>query len=369
MTAVVTARPSVRPPRPDAGRPRAGARPMGYQPSLDGIRAIAVVAVAALPRRRPLAARRVPRRRRLLRRQRLPHHVAAVEERRGSMTTDLKRFWLRRAKRLLPALFAMLVVTCAYAALFGARRARPAAHATSSPPLPYVDELVADRQQAELLRGARPAAAAAATSGPWPSRSSGTSSGRSCSCSPCDACGGRRRDRLVVPIVLVAAGVGGVDGDRCSTPRATSVPCLLRHRHPGVGAADRRGRGHVSGAVALAARPVGASSPAVDASAGVGAAGARRHHAAAGAQTRRFLYRGGFVLVSLLSIVVVGRRRPPGRPTSGPLLSLAPLRWLGSRSLRALPVALARLHGDPPAGLPAGRPATVRAAARADVRR
>ena len=90
---------------------------MGYQPSLDGIRAIAVVAVLlyhADVRWLPGGFLGVD-----------VFFVVSgylitsllVEERRGSMTTDLKRFWLRRAKRLLPALFAMLAVTCAYAAV------------------------------------------------------------------------------------------------------------------------------------------------------------------------------------------------------------------------------------------------------------
>ena len=90
---------------------------MGYQPSLDGIRAIAVVAVLlyhADVRWLPGGCLGVD-----------VFFVVSgylitsllVEERRGSMTTDLKRFWLRRAKRLLPALFAMLAVTCAYAAV------------------------------------------------------------------------------------------------------------------------------------------------------------------------------------------------------------------------------------------------------------
>ena len=99
-------------------RSGAFAHPMGYQPSLDGIRAIAVLAV-------------------------LLYHAdlrwipggflgvdvffvvsgylitsLLIEERRGSMSTDLRQFWLRRARRLLPALFAMLIVTCCYAAAF-----------------------------------------------------------------------------------------------------------------------------------------------------------------------------------------------------------------------------------------------------------
>src|SRR5262245_65907792 len=90
---------------------------MGYQPTLDGIRAIAVVAVIlyhADVRWLPGGFLGVD-----------VFFVVSgylitsllVEERRGSMTTDLKRFWLRRAKRLLPALFALLIVACVYAAL------------------------------------------------------------------------------------------------------------------------------------------------------------------------------------------------------------------------------------------------------------
>jgi peptidoglycan/LPS O-acetylase OafA/YrhL len=118
--AVVTVSPSTTRTRAERGtRARApSSAPMGYQPSLDGIRAIAVTAV-------------------------LLYHAdfrwipggflgvdvffvvsgylitsLLLQEREGAMSNDLKQFWLRRAKRLLPALGAMLVVTCAYAALF-----------------------------------------------------------------------------------------------------------------------------------------------------------------------------------------------------------------------------------------------------------
>ena len=101
---------------PAVAPPRRGA--MGYQPSLDGIRAIAVLAVLLYH----ADMRWIPG-------GFLGVDVFFVvsgylitslllEERRGTMTTDLKRFWLRRAKRLLPALFTMLIVTCAYAAAF-----------------------------------------------------------------------------------------------------------------------------------------------------------------------------------------------------------------------------------------------------------
>ncbi len=49
-------------------------------------------------------------------------------------------------------------------------------------------------------------------------------------------------------------------------------------------------------------------------------------------QTTSLLYRGGFLLVSVLSIVVVAVSVHPGATTFRAALSLAPLRWLGSRS-------------------------------------
>ena len=41
-----------------------------------------------------------------------------VEEWRTTGDINLRRFWMRRGRRLLPALYVMLFVTCAYAALF-----------------------------------------------------------------------------------------------------------------------------------------------------------------------------------------------------------------------------------------------------------
>jgi peptidoglycan/LPS O-acetylase OafA/YrhL len=96
-----------------------GARPMGYQPSLDGVRAVSVIAV-------------------------LLYHAGftwmhggffgvevffvvsgflitslLLDERERSGRVSLGQFWLRRARRLLPALVLVLVATGVYAALRG----------------------------------------------------------------------------------------------------------------------------------------------------------------------------------------------------------------------------------------------------------
>ncbi len=94
-------------------------KPMGYQPGLDGLRAISVVAV-------------------------ILYHAGfdwmhggfygvevffvvsgflitslLIDERAASGTVALRQFWLRRARRLLPALFAMLAFVALWGALFG----------------------------------------------------------------------------------------------------------------------------------------------------------------------------------------------------------------------------------------------------------
>ncbi len=109
-----------RPVRPVTARPvTAGPAKMGYQPGLDGVRALSVIAVLA-------------------------YHAGfswmhggflgvevffvvsgflitalLLDERERSGRIDLRAFWLRRARRLLPALALVLVAVGVWAALFG----------------------------------------------------------------------------------------------------------------------------------------------------------------------------------------------------------------------------------------------------------
>ena len=138
------------PPRPV--RPR-------YVPALDGIRALAVVAVVLYHLDFGVARRRLPRRRGLLRPLRLPdHHPAAARAAPERRSIGLQAFWNRRAHRLLPAVMAMIAVVCGISALFHAadlvhvpgRRARQPA---------VRPELVGDRRPPAVLRAVRPALA------------------------------------------------------------------------------------------------------------------------------------------------------------------------------------------------------------------
>jgi peptidoglycan/LPS O-acetylase OafA/YrhL len=90
-------------------------RPIGYQPAFDGLRALAVVAVIAYHAGMPW----------------MPGGLLGVDaffvlsgflitglliaEYRTTRRIDLKSFWTRRARRLLPALLLMLLGVAAYA--------------------------------------------------------------------------------------------------------------------------------------------------------------------------------------------------------------------------------------------------------------
>ena len=112
-------------------------KPMGYQPGLDGLRAISVVAV-------------------------IFYHAGfgwmhggflgvevffvvsgylitslLLEEREGSGGVRLRQFWLRRARRLLPALFSVLIAIGAWVALFGTAQQQSDLHRDLLPGIFY----------------------------------------------------------------------------------------------------------------------------------------------------------------------------------------------------------------------------------------
>ena len=178
----------------------------------------------------------------------------------------LGQFYLRRARRLLPALFLLLGVVALFAVVFlpdEVTKLRSDVVAA----LLYVHQLVADLPQRVVLRSRRPAAAAAA---PVVARGRGAvlpdlaaACSRACSSS---GTGG------AAPMLLATLADGrglrrvlmvGLDQSRLPDRRGP-VARLLRHRHPGVHAAHRRGARVRVGAVAAL---------------GEGAAGARRDRA------------------------------------------------------------------------------------------
>ena len=123
--------------RSDSLPTKRAATPMGYQPGLDGLRAISVAAVVL-------------------------YHAGftwmyggflgvevffvvsgflitslLIEERERTGGVRLKQFWLRRARRLLPALFAVLIVVGAWIALFGTAQQQSDMHRDLLPGLFY----------------------------------------------------------------------------------------------------------------------------------------------------------------------------------------------------------------------------------------
>ena len=144
-----------------------------YLPGLDGLRAIAVLAVIAYHLQVPWAQGGL-----------LGVGVfftlsgylitdLLVGQRAMTGRLDLTDFWLRRARRLLPALFVMLTVVTVWVALLDrAQLAGPAARRGRRGRIR--EQLVADRRAQFVLRQVRTAVRARATCGHWPWRSSST---------------------------------------------------------------------------------------------------------------------------------------------------------------------------------------------------
>jgi peptidoglycan/LPS O-acetylase OafA/YrhL len=299
---------------------------MGYRPALDGVRAIAVVAVVLFHFEFDW----------------IPGGFLGVdiffvvsgylitslmiEEWGRTGAIDRRQFWLRRGRRLLPALYLMLLVVCTWAVLFvpdALDRLRSDVVAA----LLYVTNwwYIVDGQsyfealgRPPLLQHLWSLAIEEQWYLVWPfvfvfalRRAHGA------------------LDRLVVPL-LAAAGASAVwmailfnatgDINRVYYGTDTHLSGLL------IGAAAamcwRPWRSRIAGLRHLLL---------VDLAGAAALAGLIVVMLSWGSDTL-FLYQGGFVVVALLAIVVVAAAVHPGARLLAGLLSLPPLRWIGVRS-------------------------------------
>jgi peptidoglycan/LPS O-acetylase OafA/YrhL len=299
---------------------------MGYRPALDGVRAIAVVAVVLFHFEFTW----------------IPGGFLGVdvffvvsgylitslmiEEWGRTGTVDRRQFWLRRGRRLLPALYLMLFVVCAWAALFvpdALDRLRSDVIAA----LLYVTNwwYIVDGQSYFDALGRPPVLQhlwSLAIEEQW------------YLIWPFAFAFAMRRTagalhRLVVPLLAVAAASAAwmavlfnATGDvsRVYYGTDTHVSGLL------IGAAAamcwRPWRSRTAGQRHLVV---------VDAAGGVALVALVLTMLRWGSDTT-FLYRGGFLVVGLLAIVVVAAAVHPGARLLGGLLSIPVLRWIGMRS-------------------------------------
>jgi len=300
-----------------------------YMPGLDGLRALAVLAVVAYHEQLGWAPGGL-----LgvgvfftLSGYLITDLLLAQWNDRGRL--DLRDFWLRRARRLLPALFVMLAVVTAWVT-------------------------IADRVRLAGLRGA--VAAAASYSSNWfLIASSGSYFARFAPPAPLDhlwSLAVEEQFYLIWPWLLLL-GLACLRTRRASAVRMLALPALaltgvsavvmLLLYHPGMDptrvyeGTDTRACGLLIGA-ALAmvwpsSRPAGSSRPGrvlLDGTGLIGVAVIALMIWRVG-QYSPFAYRGGLILLSLATAAVLAAVALPGSLV-GSMLGWRPLRWIGVRS-------------------------------------
>ena len=341
-----------------------------YMPGLDGLRAIAVLAVIAYH----LGFGWAPGG--LL-------GVGVFFTLSGYLITDLLlaqwasrrdrlgRFWLARARRLLPALFLMLAVVMAWVTVIGPHQPPSFAEAVAAAAL-LREQLVADLPARLLLRALRAALAPEPPLVARRSRSSSTSSGRS-SCCSASASSARSplpsgmRPRLAGVTLLPRRRLGDRDG-AALPPELRHLAGLLRNRHAGVRAPGRRRAGDGLAEPRCCAR--GSRAGARRILDGLGVAGLiviavmiwRTN------QYSPFLYRGGFVLLALATALVIAALAHPACRL-GPVLGWRPAALDRGALIRHLPLALADHRADHAGRRSRRRPAARRPPGGGDVAR
>ena len=212
----------------------AGGR-LSYMPALDGLRALAVIAVLLYHGNVSWASGGY-------------FGVDAFFVLSGFLITSLllaewrrperhrpRAFWVRRARRLLPALVLVVVAVALYAARSrAADRAATSCDATASSTLGYVANWNQIFAAPVVLRAVRRAVAVAHTSGRSRSKSSSTCSGRS-SCS--GRCAWARLDARAARRACALLGIGSAVLDGGALPRrdttrhaCTTAPTPARSR-------------------------------------------------------------------------------------------------------------------------------------------
>ena len=305
---------------------RAGRPHLAHVPALDGIRGLAVAAVLAYHLNRLRGGYLGVDAFFVLSGFLITSLLLAEWTASGAGTIELRRFWARRARRLLPALFVVLLAVAAYAAAWSGAAARGQIRGDGLATLFYVANwhaILAGHGYWALFSARSPLEHTWSLAIEeqfyvlWPLVVLGALRWRK----------GSLRSLLGLVLGLAALSAGamallyhpGVDPSRVyygTDTRAAAIllgaalAIVLRLRAP----ADATGRTRSRAGLEVLA---------FGATAGLGWAWATVGGTSGG------LYRGGFVLCGLAVVAVIASATHPRRGPVGVLLSAAPLRWLG----------------------------------------